>query len=156
RAFGEVFVVPTPTGCIARARADVTISNIRLEVETANCNVSVPADQWKGEYYNNTSLSGAPAMVRNDGAGFLNFNFGDGGHGSHCIPVSDNFSARWTRTVNFEAGTYRFTATSDDGVRLYVDGQLKIDQWTAHAPTTYTADVFLSAGNHEIKLEYFE
>jgi YD repeat-containing protein len=147
---------PSPAGSNASASATVTISNISLEVETVNCIDSVPVNQWRGEYYNNTGLSGAPAMVQNDGAGFLNFNFGDGGPGSPCIPVTDNFSARWKRTVNFEAGTYRFTATADDGVRLYVDGQLKIDQWTPHAPTTYTADVFLSAGDHEIKLEYFE
>jgi hypothetical protein len=147
---------PAPTGNYASTSTTVSISNIRLEVETVNCTVSVPADQWRGEYYNNTGLSGAPAMVRNDGAGFLNFNFGDGGPGSPCTPVVDNFSARWTRTVNFEAGVYRFTVTGDDGVRLYVDGQLKIDQWTVHQATTYTADVALTAGSHEVKLEYFE
>jgi YD repeat-containing protein len=69
---------------------------------------------------------------------------------------ADYFSARWTRTVNFAAGTYRFYATVDNGVRLYVDGQLKIDQWADLPPNTYTADVALTAGNHEIKLEFVE
>jgi hypothetical protein len=68
----------------------------------------------------------------------------------------DNFSARWTRTVNLAAGVYRFTVTGDDGVRLYVDGQLKIDRWTEQPPTTYTVDVLLFGGNHELRLEYFE
>src|SRR5262249_11330417 len=67
-----------------------------------------------------------------------------------------NFSTRWTRTVGFSAGTYRFTATGDDGIRLYVDGQLKIDKWVDQAPTTYTADVALSAGNHDLKFEFYE
>jgi hypothetical protein len=41
-------------------------------------------------------------------------------------------------------------------VRLYVDGQLRIDKWVIQAATTYTAEAPLSAGNHKVKLEYFE
>jgi hypothetical protein len=95
-------------------------------------------------------------MVRDDGAGFLDFDFGLGSPSSSCGVGVDNFSTRWTRTVNFSAGTYRFTATGDDGIRLYVDGQLKIDQWIDQAPTTYTADVALSAGNHDLRFEFYE
>jgi YD repeat-containing protein len=91
-----------------------------------------------------------------DGPGFLNLNFGGASPGSACGIGADNFSARWTRTVNFAAGTYRFTATVDNGLRLYVDGQLKITQWADLPPNTYTADVALTAGNHEIKLEFVE
>jgi hypothetical protein len=135
----------------------LTISNIRLEVETVNCFATVPGDHWRGEYYNNTGLSGSPLMVRDDGVGFLNFNFGDGGPGGNCGLGVDNFSARWTRTVNFAPGIYRFSVTGDDGVRLYVDGQLKIDKWFTQGATTYTADVtFNSAGPRQVKLEYFE
>jgi hypothetical protein len=126
-------------------------------VSGVNCYASVPADRWKGEYYSNTNLSGSPAMVRNDGGGSLNFNFGGGGPGSGCGLGEDYFSARWTRTVNLGAGVYRFSVTGDDGVRLYVDGQLVIDKWFTQAATTYTSDLtFSSAGPRQIKLEYFE
>jgi PA14 domain len=121
-----------------------------------NCVASVPADRWKGEYYSGTSPTGELAMARDDGAGFLDFNFGGGGSGSVCAPAVDNFSVRWTRWENFAAGTYRFIAAIDNGVRLYIDGQLKIDQWGNLPPNTYTADVSLSAGAHEIKLEFVE
>ncbi len=131
------------------------VENIRLEVTTANCFASVPADRWRGEYYNNTNLSGSAAMVRDDGDGFLNLDFGAGSPSSACGLGVDNFSARWTRTANFAPGLYRFTVTGDDGVRLYVDGQLRLDKWVIQA-ATYTVDVGLSAGNHEVKLEYFE
>ncbi len=148
-------------GATAIDEADVaaviaTISNIHLEVETVNCIANVPGDRWRGEYYTNTTLTGSPAMVRDDGAGFLNLNFGGGSPGLPCGLSADSFSARWTRTVNFAQDIYRFTVTGDDGVRLYVDGQLRIDKWILQPPTTYTADVFLSAGNHEVKLEYYE
>ena len=47
---------------------------------------------------------------------------------------ADNFSVRWSGQVMAPVtGTYTFTTTSDDGVRLYVNGQLLIDNWTDHA-----------------------
>jgi PA14 domain len=108
--------------------------------------------QWKGQYFNNQSLSGSPVLVRND----ANVNF-DWGYGSPDPSVpSDHFSARWTRTLNLSAGTYRVTVTSDDGVRVWVDGNLVIDQWHDQPPTTYSNDIALGAGNHTFKIEYYE
>ena len=123
---------------------------------TLYCIVAVPPDHWKGEYFNNRTLSGSPSMVRDDGAGNLNFDWGTGSPGAACGIGADNFSVRWTRTISFNADTYRFTVRSDDGVRLYVDDQLKLDKWFDQPPTTYTVDVTLKAGNHTIKLEYYE
>jgi len=59
-------------------------------------------------------------------------------------------------TQNFAAGTYRFNAVVDDGVRVYVDDKLVIDEWFEHAGVTLTSDVTLSAGAHAVKVEYFE
>jgi RHS repeat-associated protein len=146
-------------GSESQANITTSISNIRLEVEAVSCFASVAGDRWRGEYYNNNNLSGSPVMVRNDsapGSDFLNRDFGGGSPSATCGLGVDNFSARWARTVNFSPGLYRFTATADDGVRLYVDGKLRIDKWIIQVPTTYTAEVPLSAGNHEVKLEYFE
>jgi hypothetical protein len=158
RIFARVNIVGAGTGS---GYSDVTasVSSIRLEVETVNCIVSVPTDRWKGEYFNNQTLSASPTMVRDDSApstDFLNLNFDSGSPHQHCAPAVDNFSARWTRTVNFAAGIYRFTATVDNGVRLYIDGQLQIDQWANLPPNTYTTDVELSAAPHQIKLEFVE
>jgi hypothetical protein len=69
---------------------------------------------------------------------------------------SDNFSARWTRNVNFTAGHYRFHLRGDDGIRLWVDGKLLIDKWVVQGPTEYTAETNLSDGNHSLRVEYFE
>ena len=119
------------------------------------CTATVPTDRWKGEYFNNKDLSGAPSLTRDDGQGNLLFNFGNLGPNA-CGVGSDQFSARWTRTVNFAAGTYRFTAAADDGIRLRIDGVLKIDKWIDQGTTTYTADVTLTAGNHTIIMEFYE
>ncbi len=119
------------------------------------CIATVPSGRWKGEYFPNRTLSGSPTLVRDDGAGTINFNWGGGGPNT-CGIGADNFSVRWTRTFSFAAGTWRFTTTTDDGVRLYVDGVLKIDRWIDQGPTTYTADVVLGAGNHTIRMDYYE
>jgi hypothetical protein len=58
--------------------------------------------------------------------------------------------------VSFASGSYRFSVTSDDGVRFYVGGALKLDKWLLQGPTTYTVDVALSAGDQTLTLEYFE
>ncbi|MDO8522827.1 MAG: glycosyl hydrolase [bacterium] len=68
----------------------------------------------------------------------------------------DTFAAVWQGDFIFGAGTHRFTATTDDGMRLYVDGVLKIDKWFVQGPTTYTTDVSLISGKHRIKVEYYE
>lgn len=107
---------------------------------------------WKGVYWDNRTLSGEWALCRNDGS--VDFNWWLGGPGSG-IP-SDNFSARWERTWWFNAGVYRFHLAGDDGVRLWVDGGLKIDQWRDQGYTDYTVDLTLSTGNHALKVEYYE
>ena len=68
----------------------------------------------------------------------------------------DNFSARWQRSLNFEAGIYRFNIEVDDGFRLYIDNVLVLDEWEDGAARTYTVDVPLSTGFHTIQVDYFE
>src|SRR5262249_6086564 len=73
------------------------------------------------------------------------------------VPV-DHFSARWTGQVQAQySQTYTFYTESDDGVRLWVNGQLLIDNWTDHAPTENSATIALVAGQkYDIKMEYYE
>jgi len=108
--------------------------------------------QWKGEYFNNTGLSGTPVLVRNDTD--INFNWGNGSPGAG-VPA-DNFSARWTRQLTFNAGTYTFTAVSDDGVRVKVDGAMVINRWVDQPATTVTGNITLNAGAHTVVVEYYE
>lgn len=106
-----------------------------------------------GSYYNGVALSGTPLLTRVEG---VNFNWGNNRPGTG-VPA-DNFSVRWTGTVNVPTtGTYRFRTISDDGVRLWVNGTQRINNWTDHGTTTNTSSAFsLSAGNRSITLEYYE
>jgi glucose/arabinose dehydrogenase len=116
--------------------------------------VTCPVEQFRAEYFNNRDLDGAPALVRCESAPLDN-DWGTGAPpGTGLDP--DNFSVRWTGRFHFSAGLYRFTATADDGVRLWVDGSLLIDAWRAQSPTTYRAYLFLPHGEHEVTLDYYE
>lgn len=107
---------------------------------------------WTGEYFDNASLQGAPYVTRSDPS--INFNWSTG-PAAGGMPVN-YFSVRWNGTFGFEEGTYRFFAKVDDGVRVFVDDVLVIDGWREGALRTYQADRALSAGNHRIRVEYFE
>jgi hypothetical protein len=110
-----------------------------------------PAGDWTAEYFNNMTLSGAPALTRQESA--VNYDFGSG---SPAVGISaDHFSARWTRTVNLSPAMYQFSLTVDDGARLWVNGHRLIDAWYDQAATTYTASIHLS-GEVTIELEYYE
>lgn len=73
--------------------------------------------------------------------------------------VPENFSARWTGKVKpAYTQTYTFYTTADDGVRLWVDDVLLIDQWHGvYGATQYSATISLTANvQYPIKLEFYD
>lgn len=111
-----------------------------------------PEVPYQARYFDNRTLSGPPVLTRDDAE--IAFNWGGGGPGP-AVP-NDDFSAVWTRTADYGAGTYRFTATSDDGIRVLLDNVIVIDGWSDHGATTFTADVAVAAGQHTVVVEYYE
>jgi len=71
---------------------------------------------------------------------------------------ADHFSVRWTGRLRApETGEYELSTVADDGVRLWLDGKLLIDDWTQHAPEYHAGRVSLEAGKpYDLKLEYFD
>ena len=112
--------------------------------------VACAAGEWSAAYFAGTALSGAP--LRSGCEPAIDHVWGSGGPGG--VPVN-GFSARWQRTIDVPAASYRLTARADDGVRVWVDGDLVIDAWRDQSATTYTATRALS-GTHEITVEYYE
>jgi len=113
----------------------------------------VGSGQWRGEYYNNRNLLGAPALVRGDDRVDFNWGFGSPADG---VIGADNFSARWTNTVNFPSGLYRFRITVDDGARVFVNDQLVIDAWRVQGTTTLDSGEIALGGSAPLRVEYFE
>ena len=108
---------------------------------------------WKAEFFNNTDLSGSPVKTKEYDS--INFDWGQG------APVdgvnADNFSIRFTREIDFVKGEYKFFATADDGVRVYVDGVLVIDEWNASgAAQPYKSDRLDLDGVTRVVVEYYD
>lgn len=112
----------------------------------------VPSGPWFSEFFANPNLSGGTAYTTN--VEQVGFNWGAGGPGAGI--AGDVFSARFTRQDWLTAGVYRFYATSDDGIRVFVDDQLVVEGWKIQAPTTYFGDVSVGDGYHNIRVEYFQ
>ncbi|HEY9844568.1 MAG TPA: PA14 domain-containing protein, partial [Candidatus Caenarcaniphilales bacterium] len=101
----------------------------------------------KGEYYNAKASRVDPS---------INFNWGTGA--PHPSVAADNFYIRWTGQVQPRySETYTFYTLSDDGVRLWVNGQQLVNNWTVHAPTENKGTIALTAGRkYDIKMEFYD
>jgi MSHA biogenesis protein MshQ len=108
---------------------------------------------WTAHYWNNISQSGNAVLTRDESA--INHDWGYSSPSSGVV-ANDHFSARWTRSIYFGAGSYRFTTQSDDGIRVSVGGNRIIDNWTVHALQTNTADVDLTAGTYTVVVDFYE
>lgn len=72
---------------------------------------------------------------------------------------ANTFSARWEgtlRSAGFD-GMYLFSIVADDGVRLWVDGELIIDAWIDQGPTEWIGEIELQRNSeYPIRVEYYE
>lgn len=115
-----------------------------------------PAQTVRGlraEYFGNINLTDLK-LLRTDSS--INFDWAAGAP----IPAlpRDGFSVRWSGQVEpVFSESYTFYTTSDDGVRLFIDDKLVIDNWTDHGPTENSATMNLqSARKYNLRLDYYE
>jgi hypothetical protein len=106
-----------------------------------------------GEYYSGTDLS-KWVLSQTD----PNISFPWNGASPVTGLDGTNFSVRWSGLVQApSSGTYTFQTLSDDGVNLWIDGQLIISHWDEHAQATDTATIELNAGDYyDLRLDYFQ
>lgn len=146
-ATGLTIQTPTVTPTVG-SQASATPSAIA----TASAPTPIVITDWRGDYWANSTLSGEPDLVRNDAALFFEWGIGSA---APNLP-EDQFSARWTRQLTFDAGVYHFFLEVDDGARLYIDDQLVLDEWQAGSQRIASTAVSLSAGRHSVRVDYFE
>jgi hypothetical protein len=137
------------------------VAKLNWQTPATTTFVAIPAAQLYpaaqgllGQYFTNAALTGNPALTRSEA---VNYDWGAAAP-APGVPV-DGFSVRWSGHVGVVAdGNYTFQTTSDDGVRLWVNGNLVVDNWTTHGSTIDRSPVLaLKAGFfYEITLEYFD
>jgi hypothetical protein len=109
----------------------------------------VRADYFTGMNFSNLVLNRVDPQI--------DFNWGDPGSPDPSVG-DDNFSVRWSGQVEAAfTETYTFYARTDDGVRLWVEGQQLIDNWVDRSPTENRGTIDLIAGQfYNVVMEYYE
>ncbi|MGC3958363.1 MAG: glycoside hydrolase family 31 protein [Verrucomicrobiota bacterium] len=109
----------------------------------------------QADYFNDETVMGSPGLSRTDAN--IDFNWGTGTPGG-TVPT-DHFSVRWTGSITVPAtiGDITLAATSDDGVRIWVDNQLCLDNWGANDSVPTESTVVIRAGQpHQLRVEFLE
>ncbi|MEI8197653.1 MAG: PA14 domain-containing protein, partial [Phycisphaerae bacterium] len=104
-----------------------------------------------GTYFASDNLT-QPTLLRTDPA--VDFSWGTATPDA-SVP-GPAFSAHWEgQLAALEAGSYQFRTTVDGGVRLWINGQLVIDDWAAHSGSDTSTPVTVAANQRlTVKLEY--
>jgi len=140
----------------ATSVADPTKSATAIATVTpaAVTSCGAPAtNAFTGCYYSDRSFDPAVfSFIRLDPQiNFVWTNTGPGGN----IGLS-NYQVRWQGNFTFEGGSYQFTTATDDGARLYIDGQIIVDYWGEHPAIPLSKTVSLPGGVHLIQLDYIQ
>lgn len=131
----------------------VTLPGDMPEVSKANLRPSLSSNKngLNAEYFSNIEFSGQPLLSRIEEQVFYSPD-------NHIDPVfKKHLSIRWSGFFLVEkAGPHKFVTMSDDGVRIFVDDQLIINNWTNHGTTIDEGSRSLTQGWHSIRIEYFQ
>lgn len=112
-----------------------------------------PVTGLRGDYFNNKRLTPPAALSRNEAVDFL----WSASPGPGVNP--NNFSVRWTGSVKpTTTGSYQFQTVSDDGVRLWINNVLMVDNWASHnVATNTTTPINLTAGqSYAVVMEHYD
>ena len=107
----------------------------------------------KAEFFNNKELKGDPVLSRTDE--MVNFWWEE----KPAEQVSeDSFSVRWTGSLKAPlTGEYTLDVSTDDGVRLFFENKLVVNDWSDHAVLTNSAKVQMESGKtYNIRMEFYE
>ena len=146
RGYGILWDNPSITDVSVGAGAEQVIPAAQLCAETGEAG-GLTARYYRGENFD--------TLVTNRRDARVDFDWSD--TPPPGLP-HDHYSVRWDGFVQAsQAGTYTFSTSSDDGVRLWIDGRQVIDAWGIHPAQTDRATVAFDADSrHRIRMEYFQ
>jgi hypothetical protein len=111
------------------------------------------ANRWRAEYFDNPQLAGEPVFTREEAA--VNHDWSTNAPAPN-LPT-DGFSVRWTGSMSFDAGgSYVFTVTTDDQVRVWVDGELLMGCGNCQPSSTISGTRYMTQGTHPMVVEYYD
>jgi len=113
-------------------------------------------DEFCVNYFNNKTLAGAPVVSATEAVQKLATGYGIDKlwTGSPTDGVNANrFSVLWEGNMEFENREYLFTSEANDGMKLFIDGELLIDNWSGGLVSQPMA---MTKGTHRVRVEYFD
>ncbi|WP_329038867.1 PA14 domain-containing protein [Streptomyces sp. NBC_00178] len=118
----------------------------------ASAVVSCASPTFTRQFFANTTFAGTPKKTDCDSA--IDQNWGTGAPVSG-VP-SNNFGVRWSVARDFgSGGPFSFTASAQDGVRVYVDNVRKVDLWkNVSATVRKTVNVTVPSGRHTLRVDF--
>ncbi len=140
--------VPTGSTSITASSAAPLSPSATPSSTPAASQLGLRAEYYQGKDFRNLKWTEVDPTV----------NFDWGINAPNSIVPADNFAVRWTGAVQAKySEIYTFYTRSDDGIRLWVNGQLLINNWTDHDVTENSGAIALTAGqSYDIKLEYYD
>jgi GH43 family beta-xylosidase len=128
-------------------------SEQRLRFETLEPRLTLSGTGLTAQYFHNSDFTGL-AHTRTEAIAFRWGSFNSPAPGVD----PDSFSVRWTGQIEPEfSESYRFTLDSDHGARVWIDGRLMIDSWTAPARGRQSALIpFIAGQRYDIRVDYYE
>lgn len=141
------------TAAAAGAVVLATSGGLLAAAGPASAAVTCASPVFKRTFYANTTFSGTPKGTDCDSV--IDQNWGTGAPGYKGMPAN-NFGVRWSTTRDFgSGGPFTFTASSRDGIRVYLDGVRKVDMWKNVATTvSKTVNVTIPSGKHSLRVDF--
>ncbi|WP_406393076.1 fibronectin type III domain-containing protein [Streptomyces sp. NBC_00887] len=140
---------------VATASAVVlaTAGSLLTAAAPASAAVTCASPVFTRTFYANTTFTGTPKGTDCDSV--IDQNWGTGAPGYQGMPSND-FGVRWSMTRDFgSGGPFTFTASSRDGIRVYVDGVRKVDVWKNVADTvSKTVNLTIPSGKHSLRIDF--
>ncbi|MDX3453771.1 PA14 domain-containing protein [Streptomyces sp. ME02-8801-2C] len=118
----------------------------------ASAATTCTAPVYTRQFFANTTFSGTPKKTDCDASIAENW----GANAPATGLPKDNFGVRWTLTRDFgSGGPFAVTAAAQDGIRVYVDGQRKVDLWKNVTTTVRkTVNLTIPSGRHTLRIDY--
>src|SRR4051794_4420820 len=134
------------------AQHDPSARKAHLSFERLESRLALSGTGLTAQYFHNSDFTGL-ADIRTEG---VSHNWGSGSPGAGID--ADSFSVRWSGQVMPQySQTYTFNVLSDEGVRVWVDGKMLVDDWIPHVRRNQSGTIALQANQlYDIRIDYFE
>ncbi|MEU6229619.1 PA14 domain-containing protein [Streptomyces sp. NPDC047042] len=141
----------TTATAVALATAGGLITAVTAPAASA-ATVTCNSPAYKRQFFANTTFSGTPKRTDCDTSIAENWRAN--------APVTglpkDNFGVRWTVTRDFgSGGPFALTAAAQDGIRVYLDGRIKVNLWRdVTATQKKTVNITVPSGKHTLRVDF--